>query len=224
MSASPQLFCSSEGTVVFIHGFAPPGLASNHRGWGQFIHTQFLPGGRRASLRPFSICRSPYADHHTETASGRSFCLGLCGTDKIFQPRSKNSGNDLRLSSLDLSALGGAECAGHPTRNQPPSVGGSVLAAPGTLRRGPLLVGHRLAAWRNYSPQSQGYCCSKSSVRFRFSARREIVLTVRGDTSFCSIRGCLRTTAMIDTVTMVLALMSGSIFLAHALDGLRSRA
>ena len=34
----------------------------------------------------------------------------------------------------------------------------------------------------------------------------------------------LRTTAMIDTVTMVLALMSGSIFLAHALDGLRSRA
>jgi len=29
---------------------------------------------------------------------------------------------------------------------------------------------------------------------------------------------------MIDTVTMVLALMSGSIFLAHALDGLRSRA
>lgn len=183
MSASPQLSCSSEGTVVLIHGFAPPGLASNHRGWGQFIHTQFLPGGRRARLRPFQS-----ADRLTETASGRLFFAPV-RDGQNFPPRSKNSGNDSRLSSLNSSALGGAERAGHPTRNQPPSVGGSVLAAPGTLRRGPLLVGHRLAAWRNDSPQSQGYCCSKSSVRFRFSARREIVLTVRGDTSFCSIRG-----------------------------------
>ena len=35
--------------------------------------------------------------------------MGLCGTDKPFSPRSKNSGNDSRLSGLDLSALGGAE-------------------------------------------------------------------------------------------------------------------
>ena len=147
VSASPQLFCSSEGTVVLIHGFAPPGLASNHRGWGQFIHTQFLPGGRRASLRPFQS-----ADRHSETASGRSFCLGLCGTDKTFPPRSKNSGNDSRLSNLDLSALGGAERAGHPTRNQPPSVGGSVLAAPGILRRGPLLVWPQIGCMAKLQP------------------------------------------------------------------------
>ena len=183
MSASPQLSCSSEGTVVLIHGFAPPGLASNHRGWGQFIHTQFLPGGRRAKPAAFSIRRPPHRDRL------RAAFFAPVRDRQNFPPRSKNSGNDSRLSSLNSSALGGAERAGHPTRNQPPSVGGSVLAAPGTLRRGPLLVGHRLAAWRNDSPQSQGYCCSKSSVRFRFSARREIVLTVRGDTSFCSIRG-----------------------------------
>jgi hypothetical protein len=36
--------------------------------------------------------------------------------------------------------------------------------------------------------------------------------------------GRLRTTAMIDTVTMVLALMSAGIFLAHAFDGFLSRA
>jgi hypothetical protein len=64
VSGSPQLFCSSEGTVVLIHGFAPPGLAFNHRGWGNFIHTQFLPGGRRASLRPFQS-----ADRHTPIAA-----------------------------------------------------------------------------------------------------------------------------------------------------------
>ncbi len=153
VSASPQLFCSSEGTVVLIHGFAPPGLASNHRGGGNSYTVNFYP---EAAGRACGLFNLPSA---TQRPPPGGLFLGLCGTDKTFLPRGKNSGNDLRLSSLDLSALGGAERAGHPTRNQPPSVGGSVLAAPGTLRQGPLLVGHRLAAWRNYSPQSQGYCC-----------------------------------------------------------------
>ena len=125
------MFCSSEGTVVLIHGFAPPGLAFNHRGWGQFhTHSIFTrwPQGEPAA---FSICRSPYADRRTVTASGRLF-FGPVRDGQNFPPRSKNSGNDSRLSSLNSSALSGAERAGHPTRNQPPSVGGSVLAAPGT--------------------------------------------------------------------------------------------
>ena len=46
------------------------------------------------------------------------------------RPPRKSSGNDSRPSGLNVSALGGVERAEHPTRNQPPSVGGSGLADP----------------------------------------------------------------------------------------------
>jgi hypothetical protein len=61
VSASPQFFCSCDGTVVLIHGFPPPGLASNHRGWGIHTHSIFTrrPQGEPAA---FSICRLPFRD------------------------------------------------------------------------------------------------------------------------------------------------------------------
>ena len=46
------------------------------------------------------------------------------------RPPNKGSGNDSRPCGLKLSALGGVERAEHPTRNQPPSVGGSARCAP----------------------------------------------------------------------------------------------
>jgi hypothetical protein len=206
-----------------IHGFAPPGLASNHRGWGQFIHTQFLPGGRRASLRPFQS-----ADRHTPIATQRpppgGFFFWACARQTKLSASQQKFRERFTTEQLGFVSAWRCRARGTPDEEPAPLRRGFCIGGPRHPTPGPLLVGHRLAAWRNDSPRSQGYCCSKSSVRFRFSARREIVLTVRGDTSFCSIRGRLRTTAMIDTVTMVLALMSGSIFLAHALDGLRSRA
>ena len=88
VSASPQFFCSSEGTVVLIHGFPPPGLASNHRGWGIHTHSIFTrrPQGEPAA---FSICRSPYRDRLRA-----AFCLGRCGTDRTIRLTAKIPGND----------------------------------------------------------------------------------------------------------------------------------
>jgi hypothetical protein len=138
VSTSPQFFCSSDGTVLLIHGLSPPGLTSNHRGWGIYTHSIFTrrPQGEPAA---FSIFPSPYADRRTETAFGRSL-FGHLRDRQNYPPRSKISGNDSRLSGLDRSALGGAERAEHPTRNQPPS-SGVLSGGPGGPTRGPLLTG-----------------------------------------------------------------------------------
>jgi hypothetical protein len=167
--------------VVLIHGFPSPGLASSHRGWGIHTHSIFTrrPQGEPAA---FSICRTAI---HRPPSGG--LLSGHLRDRHDYPPYGKNSGNDSRPSGLDPSAHGGAERAEHPTRNQPPSVGGSVghrrQPAPGTA--------DEAKGWSqgDYGRQNQGHCCSKSSVSFRFLERREILLTVRGDTSFCSTRG-----------------------------------
>jgi hypothetical protein len=188
VSASPQFFCSSEGTVVLIHGFAPPGLASNHRGWGIHTHS-ILPGGRRASLRPF-----PFADRHTETAFGRSFCWAGAGQTKLSVSRQKIPGTILDRTDWIISAWR-CRARGTPGEEPAPLRRGFCQAAPGATTPGAVSLWNRwrmrpqLGCEASYSHQSQGNCCSKSSVRLRFSERREILLTVRGDTSFCSTRG-----------------------------------
>jgi hypothetical protein len=68
VSASPQLFCFSNGTVIFIHELPPFRLALP-TGAGELIHIQFsLPeaagqrcGGEKCPAA-FSICPSPHRD------------------------------------------------------------------------------------------------------------------------------------------------------------------
>jgi hypothetical protein len=129
VSASPQFSCSSEGTVVLIHGFPPPGLASNHRGWGIHTHSIFTrrPQGEPAA---FSICRSPYRDRLRAV-----FLLAGAGQTKLSVSRQRFRERFL-TERIGLSALGGVERAEHPARNQPPSVGGSVRRPQVPPRRG----------------------------------------------------------------------------------------
>jgi len=57
------------------------------------------------------------------------------------RPPNKGSGNNSRPSGLSLSALGGVERAEHPTRNQPPSVGGSARWSPtSSISNGAILL------------------------------------------------------------------------------------
>ena len=170
-----------------IHGFAPPGLAFNHRGWGQFhTHSIFTrrPQGEPAS---FSICRSPYADRRTVTASGRPF-FGPVRDRQNFSASQQKFRERFTTERLGSVSAGRCRARGTPDEEPAPSVGGSVLAAPGTTP-GAASRWLQIGCMAKRQAQSQGYCCSKSSVRFRFSVRREIALTVRGDTSFCSTRG-----------------------------------
>jgi hypothetical protein len=76
--------------------------------------------------------------------------------------------------------------------------------------------GPQLAQGRRY------ICCLKSSAGLRILPRCEIFLTVRLRMR-CGAGGAMRTTAMIETVTAIFGLLSASIFLAHALEGYRSR-
>ena len=52
--------------------------------------------------------------------------------------------------------------------------------------------------------------------------RREILLTVRACTSFCSC-GAQRMLAMFEMVTAVMGLVGAGIFIAHAFEGVLSR-
>jgi hypothetical protein len=61
VSASPQLLCSSDGTVVLIHGLLPFRLASRHRAGG-FIHIQFLPGRPQGEPAAFFIFQASHRD------------------------------------------------------------------------------------------------------------------------------------------------------------------
>jgi hypothetical protein len=67
-------------------------------------------------------------------------------------------------------------------------------------------------------------CCTKSSVSADFESAHGIFLTVRGRPSFGDPRGAKGIFAMFEAVTAVLGLVSVGVFLAHAFEGVRSRA
>jgi len=55
-------------------------------------------------------------------------------------------------------------------------------------------------------------------------ARPEMFLTVQGRRRFLHVRGAKRTFAMFETMTAMMGLVGAAIFLAHAFEGIRSRA
>jgi hypothetical protein len=233
VSASPQCFCSSDGTVILIHGFPPLGLASNHRGWEIHTHSIFTrrPQGEPAAI---SICQSPDRDRLKAV-----FCLGICGTDKTIRltrgrtafgpfvkraPRGQMARLSFRISLaahwlrfrerfmaqwLGFVSAWRCRARGTPSEEPAPLRRGSV-SGPGRPHAGAVFARNRRrirprvgckASCSHQSRRALGrspliilgrHCCSKSSVRFRFSERREILLTVRSDMSFCSIRECLK--------------------------------
>ena len=65
-------------------------------------------------------------------------------------------------------------------------------------------------------------CCSKSPLIFQIRKPREILLTVRARKAFASIAGSGIAT-MLEAVTAFFGVMSAGIFIAHAVDGYRSR-
>jgi hypothetical protein len=65
-------------------------------------------------------------------------------------------------------------------------------------------------------------CCSKSSLTFENPASRGILLTVQGRKAFGPIAGSGIDT-MFEAVTAFFGVMSAGIFIAHAVDGYRSR-
>jgi hypothetical protein len=69
---------------------------------------------------------------------------------------------------------------------------------------------------------SHGACCTKSPVTFEMRSPRGILLTVRARKAFASIAGSGITT-MLEAVTAFFGVMSAGIFIAHAVDGYRSR-
>jgi hypothetical protein len=70
--------------------------------------------------------------------------------------------------------------------------------------------------------QLGGRCCSKSSLTFESLTVRGILLTVQGDGAFGSTAGH-GIDIMFEAVTAFFGVMSASIFIAHAVDGYRSR-
>jgi hypothetical protein len=66
-------------------------------------------------------------------------------------------------------------------------------------------------------------CCRKSSVALRCGGGAVILLTVRPAMPFCPC-GAQRTVVMIEIVTALFAMISVSIFVAHACEGFLSRA
>jgi hypothetical protein len=65
-------------------------------------------------------------------------------------------------------------------------------------------------------------CCSKSSLIFENLTARGILLTVQGRKAFGPIAGSGIDT-MFEAVTAFFGVMSAGIFIAHAVDGYRSR-
>ena len=65
-------------------------------------------------------------------------------------------------------------------------------------------------------------CCSKSSLTFESLTARGILLTVQGRKAFGPIAGSGIDT-MFEAVTAFFGVMSAGIFIAHAVDGYRSR-
>jgi hypothetical protein len=78
-------------------------------------------------------------------------------------------------------------------------------------RRLPSFYGHLCCA-----------CCLKSSLTFESRSAREILLTVQGRKAFGLIAGSGIDT-MFEAVAAFFGVMSAGIFIAHAVDGYRSR-
>jgi hypothetical protein len=72
-----------------------------------------------------------------------------------------------------------------------------------------------------YGP-SRGACCTKSSSIFEIPGVHGFLLTVRAHRAFGSIAGSGIDT-MLEVVTAFFGVMSAGIFIAHAVDGYRSR-
>jgi hypothetical protein len=67
-----------------------------------------------------------------------------------------------------------------------------------------------------------GSCCPKSPLILEMSGPHGILLTVRARRAFGSIAGSGIAT-MLEAVTAFFGVMSAGIFIAHAVDGYRSR-
>jgi hypothetical protein len=66
-------------------------------------------------------------------------------------------------------------------------------------------------------------CCSKTSAGLQNSASNEIPLTVHCCMPLGPGAGAIRIDAMLEAVTAFFGIMSAGIFIAHAVDGYRSR-
>ena len=66
-------------------------------------------------------------------------------------------------------------------------------------------------------------CCSKTSAGLQNSAPHEIPLTVHRCMPLGPAAGAFRIDAMLEAVTAFFGIMSAGIFIAHAVDGYRSR-
>jgi hypothetical protein len=85
------------------------------------------------------------------------------------------------------------------------------------------LVNHSLhGSFRLLTGHFRRACCSKSSLTFESLSLRGILLTVQGCKAFGSIAGYGIDT-MFEAVTAFFGVMSAGIFIAHAVDGYRSR-
>ena len=85
------------------------------------------------------------------------------------------------------------------------------------------LVNHSFRdGFRLFTGQSRCACCLKSSLTFESLTARGILLTVRACKAFGSMAGYGIDT-MFEAVTAFFGVMSAGIFIAHAVDGYRSR-
>jgi hypothetical protein len=85
------------------------------------------------------------------------------------------------------------------------------------------LVNHSLrGGFRLFTGHFRCACCSKSSLAFESLTARGILLTVQGRKAFGPIAGSGIDT-MFEAVTAFFGVMSAGIFIAHAVDGYRSR-
>ena len=89
----------------------------------------------------------------------------------------------------------------------------------GELRGGKLIVAASVPAFYG---GACAICCSKSSFIFEMRGLRGILLTVRACKAFGPIAGSGIKT-MLEVVTAFFGVMSAGIFIAHAVDGYRSR-
>ena len=119
-----------------------------------------------------------------------------------------------------LSALGGITSPMQPTS----ASSGEHIAARtrrkwGELGRGESMVAS--ATSRCFGLRRKA-CCTKSSAEFENPAARGILLTVRHPLALGPIAGS-RDRTMFEAVTAFFGVMSAGIFIAHAVDGYRSR-
>jgi len=75
---------------------------------------------------------------------------------------------------------------------------------------------------RGFTEASHDGCCTKSSLTSEMRSLRGFLLTVRARREFGSIAGSGIDT-MLEVVTAFFGVMSAGIFIAHAVDGYRSR-